>query len=80
MPEPFERGSIEWEMYTAFFLISKKYWTPNMKDPDAYWDGFIHDIGALYQQKYQPFGRILGRTLSDYLHNKFEEVQKNANA
>lgn len=80
MAKPFEKGSVEWDMFTYFFNISKKYWDPTEQDPDAYWDGFIHDVAFLYQPKFQPFGRILGRTLSDYLHKKFEEVQKNANA
>ena len=80
MAKPFDKGSDEWDMFTVFFNISKKYWTPDYNDPDGYWDGFIHDIALLYNRRYQPFGRLLARTLSDYLEQKFKEEKKDADA
>ena len=79
-PKPFERGSVEWELFTIFFNICKKYWEPDLNDPDGYWDSFIQDVKQLYQPKYQPFGRMLAKVLLSYLENKFKEVQKNADA
>ena len=80
MPKPFEKGSDEWDLFTEFFNISKKYWIPDMNDPDGYWDGFIHDVSALYNKKYQPFGRAIARVLADHLEQKYKEEKKNADA
>lgn len=79
-PKPFEKGSVEWDLFTIFFNLCKKYWEPDLNDPDGYWDGFIHDVAQLYEKKFQPFGRMLAKVLLAYLENKFKEVQKDADA
>lgn len=78
MPKPFERGSVEWDMFTLYFNLCKKYWKP--QNSDKYWDDLIHDFNELYEPKYQPFGRALARIFADYIENKFKEEQKNAEA
>lgn len=76
-PKPFEKGSDEWDLFTIFFNLCKKYWDPSGRNPDEYWDGFVEDVNALYDKRFQPFGRMLARVLHDYLEEKFKEVQRN---
>jgi len=76
MPEPFERGSVEWDMFTIYFNLCKKYWKP--QDNDEYWDGLIADFNMLYDPKFQPFGRELARIFVTYIEKKFKEEKENA--
>lgn len=77
MPKPFEKGSVEWDLFTIFFNLCKRYWEPDLNDPDGYWASFIQDVAQLYEKKYQPFGRMLAKVLLAYLEQKFKEVTKN---
>lgn len=64
----FSKGSKEWQMFTDFWVIAKKYWIP--EESDEYWECLVHDVSD-FSNKYPdvPLAHLVGMALLDNMEH-----------
>ena len=67
----FQKGSMEFEMFTEYWKLCQKHWIP--EDKDKYWEALIQDITD-FERKYGMTG--LARKLGNALARDIEERYK----
>lgn len=73
MEKMFAKGSVEWQMFTDFWSLCRKFWIP--EDNDQYWEDLINSTEE-FNRKYNT---VYSKHLSLALLNSLDELSKTKN-
>ena len=73
MEKMFAKGSVEWQMFTDYWALCRKFWIP--EDNDQYWEDLIISTEE-FNRKYNT---VYSKHLSLALLNSLDELSKTKN-
>lgn len=70
----FERGSIEWQMFTDYWSLCQKYW--ETEDNNNYWEMVVAETNAFYKKYKTRFAKKLVLALAEELTEKWKDKRR----